>query len=352
MVKKQVWLVVVLIGVLVMGHATLAQDELTETFASSDGTLTFDYPAKWFVEEFGQDGWATVSLFNGQAPYTGPFELKPGEIVLTFMHPRLIWEALPMLEPHSTLTEIGLMLANQPDDDSPIDLSLRRFAEYEALQSITSTADGDIILWIVDLGDNYMAITAVTPESALALQNAALWAILDSLAYHPGEQTATFATSDGVLTFDYPAGWYAGEEDTQIFGQFAVIYNVPGATEDDLVDWNELAAGELLMTILPPSVTEMLYSDIFAAPTLADVSGIIAATAETEVTSELITIQGQEALKVVANLPGEGDITQFIMDTPDGYLLILVFAPPGEMVAHEMEVRALLETLIYTPLPE
>ena len=98
--------------------ATLAQDELTQTYTTADGALTFQHPANWAViEQFG-----TITLANSQEALDALNRAAPlaaGQVTVAIVPPAGLVEQLAMLGlsadsgPHALIEDYVSLLGDR-----------------------------------------------------------------------------------------------------------------------------------------------------------------------------------------------------------------------------------------------
>mgnify|MGYP000890835007 CR=1 FL=1 len=84
------------LALLALPMGALAQDDLTQTYTTADGALTFQHPANWaVVEQFG-----TITLANSQAALDAlnrAAPLEPGQFTVAIVPPAGLVEQLALL---------------------------------------------------------------------------------------------------------------------------------------------------------------------------------------------------------------------------------------------------------------
>jgi hypothetical protein len=346
---KNSWIKRLMAGALVIGLVVAAlpvwaQDgELTETFTTEDGSLSFNYPAGWHAEGFMFPGIALVGTsVEAVESMTGDYgELAEGEVVIAIVSPQSSGMMLEGEKP-TTLEEALELLIGSGDDYSefsePEELTL---AGYPALLVEASGPDGDGIGLVMEFDGRYAVVTAMAAAGTYDDHAEMVLAILDTLVFAVPEGVITYEAETVDLSFDYPAGW--------------VIFDI--MDENSFIVLNEMylestpGSGQVAVYIHTLAALEMYGVDPTAAPDVISASIAYAWLSDQQVEwaePENVTIGDKEGVKL-----------SFVSDLNEGYALLLSFgdetlmvwvmAAAGELANFEADVTALVESLAYTP---
>src|SRR5690554_102745 len=177
------------LALLALPMGALAQDDLTQTYTTADGALTFQHPANWaVVEQFG-----TITLANSQAALDAlnrAAPLEPGQFTVAIVPPAGLVEQLALL---------GLSVEGGPEaliaDYVGVLGAEASFSAPEAIaagnQSTVKTSGVSLgmsqALYAVEMSGGGMAlIAAAAPDDAtLASAEPTLLAIIGSFNARP-----------------------------------------------------------------------------------------------------------------------------------------------------------------------
>lgn len=175
--------------------ATLAQDELTQTYTTADGALTFQHPANWAViEQFG-----TITLANSQEALDALNRAAPlaaGQVTVAIVPPAGLVEQLAMLGlsadsgPHA-LIEDYVSLLGAATFSPPQDITV---GGRQAVKSSGVSLGMSQALYAIETDGGGMAlIAAAAPDNAtLQATEPTLLAIIGSFDARPiAEPTET-----------------------------------------------------------------------------------------------------------------------------------------------------------------
>lgn len=174
-------MVVVMAGCGGAANSTPTAAPLGETFTSSDESLTFKYPAGWFVSEiFGQVTVATTqAAAEAAAPAPGEFQTRMiiGPI-------NAVAGLVPESTPRQVIEFFSESLSTQGVTFSePTELTL---GTYPAARVEGVAADGQGIVMAVNIGDgNYNIVSATSAQGEMGRFEPILHLILESVVYRP-----------------------------------------------------------------------------------------------------------------------------------------------------------------------
>jgi hypothetical protein len=352
--------VVFLASRLVAALPTQAQEELTETYVSSDGNFTFDYPTGWTVQEILMPGFVLVSANESFAssPESGDLEMVivgPQATDLYFMgtSPANLHEALTFLMGPDALTG-----------------EIARFGEpqaltcngYDALMVSASDSLTEGIKLVMEINGEYATITADAVPGEYDEFADTVLAIANTLDYVVPAGLLTF---EGYgFSFDYPAGWTP-------FNLAIEVY-----LSNTMAFFEDLTPGQVLMNLMLTDLAfgggedeEINLGDVSIQGTvIGDQKTVIKVVVEGDILAEFTgdTIdtwlqtqkelgQGQAitvgiydgVLIEFTGVKNEGIIV--VLTTDRGPLLAVAVTLTGEFAKFEGDVMAIVESIAITP---
>jgi hypothetical protein len=249
--------------------------DLTETFTSEDGTVSFSYPADWILD-VDPDSSDNGMFFAAQiAPNQEVFdnaditdELQPGQVVvrLAIANVLIVNDTDPGINPDMSVEEFLQILSEnassgdgvQFGDIQLLELSDRTGAQINLIQDDLEI--GTILAYVENRVVVLILLNAAPGEVGMWESTAV--AILDSVVYSPPEVTpeATelterYVSSDENLVFQYPTDWYVRESGSDL----VYLSNTENALDASFGD--ALAPGEVQIQI-SLSTVEDLGADI------------------------------------------------------------------------------------------
>ena len=318
----------------------LAQEDLTESFSTGDGSLTFNYPAGWHAEEFFVPGLAVVG--NSEAAVllatNSDAEIPAGDVALMILGP----QAFPLLFEEGIPTSLDGVLVvvlenGEGEFGEPESATL---AGYEALILSATAPNYDGMVFLLDVDGDYMLVTAIAAPGEYDQFAATVLAVVNSLTYVVPEGLITFESSG--ITFDYPAGWYAIESSPgmAIVGNSSAVISVINSGD-------ELAAGDVLLAILGPQTSPLVFKDVIPTSLDEALAAVMNEDAESEYGEpKSTTLAGYDALMVTATEPGLDGMV-FVLNVDGDYMLVTAVAASGEYDQAADMVLAIVDTLDY-----
>jgi hypothetical protein len=353
----------VLLAVLVLSLVTavlpaLAQEPLlTESFASSDGALTFDYPAGWHTKEFIFPGIALLGtsedvvtdMYNRLQNNTANFltggeaaegsetgsKIPPGELALIIIGPqasRFFFGAAP---PTSLEDALG-RITRTGDEVQLGELEEITFGDYEALIITASSPDMDTASLVIDINGQYAWISGIAAPGEYEQFGETVLAVAATMDYVLPEGAMTFR-SDGI-SFDYPAGWFTMQLEGSVF-----VVNSMEATSMP-------APGQIMINVTLPSALPMYGMNPQAEPAaIARDFATMWGKGEKELGDiEEITIGEHEGLLILfSSEANEGGVV--VLTPEDGPVTIAFSTALGELPDFEEDILLIIESIVYTP---
>lgn len=189
--------------------SSLAQETqaLTETFTSSQGTLTLSYPQGWLIDEMS----GTISLTN--EPLLGDRE-TPGWIGILMPLPKQV----SGMETAGDL--LGKLRTYISEEATPYTtVHALTINTYPAAQAEGCMADGLCQAYFSFLvaPQTVASVTVLYRPGGQQWDEGVILSILESIQYNPPDARPSgpptpYVTSDGKISFAYPAGWIVTEE--------------------------------------------------------------------------------------------------------------------------------------------
>ncbi|KAB2860225.1 MAG: hypothetical protein F9K46_10325, partial [Anaerolineae bacterium] len=405
MARLRLFALMTLIGIFILSSSALAQGPLPleETFTSTDGQITFSYPAGFVVAEDTDTG--QIRLANNDAlansEPTG-LVLLPGQVYMLFFTPDAIADAAALTgatinTPLDLLNVAGVVLGVAV----PEGVTETTIQDNPAVTTpvISDPSTGiDTYLTGIQFGPAaFMLIATSTPTGELEVFQPTAQAILDTLTYGataPTQETPTveateptieatqetptaeatatdvptetpteatpvpsgeltldaiFTSADGSFTFRYPSAWGVAEEPAGLTGLVAVSNNpVLPSLEPATV---QLSSGDIYMLILSPATVSLyLTENGITDQTPLQLLNLMMSDAPDSTTFEEpteITIGPYSALITRGSDPTRGvDNLQVVMQVGPGALVMIeVDTVPGELPAAEPTALTILATL-------
>lgn len=401
MARLRLFALMTLIGIFILSSSALAQGPLPldETFTSTDGQITFSYPAGFVVAEDTDTG--QIRLANNDAlansEPTG-LVLLPGQVYMLFFTPDAIADAAALTgatinTPLDLLNVAGVVLGVAV----PEGVTETTIQDNPAVTTpvISDPSTGiDTYLTGIQFGPAaFMLIAASTPTGELEVFQPTAQAILDTLTYGataPTQETPTveateptieatqetptveatatdvptettpvpsgeltldaiFTSADGSFTFRYPSAWGVAEEPAGLTGLVVVSNNpVLPSLEPATV---QLSSGDIYMLILSPATVSLyLAENGITDQTPLQLLNLMMSDAPDSTTFEEpteITIGPYSALITRGSDPTRGiDNLQVVMQVGPGSLVMIeVDTVPGELPAAEPTALTILATL-------
>lgn len=400
MARLRLFALITLIGIFILSSSALAQGPLPldETFTSTDGQITFSYPAGFVVaEDTGQIRLANNDALANSEP-TG-LVLLPGQVYMLFFTPDAIADAAALTgatisTPLDLMNVAGVVLGVAV----PEGVTETTIQDNPAVTTpvISDPSTGiDTYLTGIQFGPAaFMLIATSTPIGELEVFQPTAQAILDTLTYGataPSQETpspeatseatqetptveatatdvptetptevtpvpsgeltldATFTSVDGSFTFRYPSAWGVAEEPAGLTG-LVVVSNNPAlpSLEPATV---QLSSGDIYMLLLSPATVSLyLTENGITDQTPSQLLNLMMSDAPDTTTFEEpaeITIGPYPALITRGSDTTRGiDNLQVVMQVgPSSLVMIEVDTVPGELPAAEPTSLAIMATL-------
>ena len=164
----------------------LAQDDLSQTYTTLDGALTFRHPAGWaVVEQFG-----TITLANSQAALDAlntAAQLEPGQIAVAVIPPAGLAEQLTLMglsldgDAEGLIADYIALLGTEGTFSAPQAISA---GDKLVVKTSGATFGLTQALYAVDLGPGGLALVAAAAadEATLAAAEPTLLAVIESFS--------------------------------------------------------------------------------------------------------------------------------------------------------------------------
>jgi len=197
-------LYVVLICLLLVPLAVMAQEDLTETYTSDDGFVEFQYPADWVViEEEGE------IILSNSATRTDLMEPPTGDEVAVLMIPVVTqYPFFPFFEPGSSASEIAEIMLEDflvASDDAVISpVEELQVGPYSAATTSALESLQEIIFYILvlDAETHVMAMIAIADSSETVTANEeTILAIAETFAFTGDPSTIGMLNEAGSLSY-------------------------------------------------------------------------------------------------------------------------------------------------------
>lgn len=412
MARLRLFALMTLIGIFILSSSALAQGPLPldETFTSTDGQITFSYPAGFVVAEdtdTGQVRLANNDVLANSEP--SGLVLLPGQVYMLFFTPDAIADAAaltgaPINTPLDLLNVAGVVLGVAV----PEGVTETTIQDNPAVTTpvISDPSTGiDTYLTGIQFGPAaFMLIATSTPTGELEVFQPTAQAILDTLTYGataPSQETPTaeateptveatqetptveatatdvptettpvpsgdvtldaiFTNAEATVTFRYPSAWTVAEAPAGLENLIILSNNAEhtAISPSDVF----LAPGELYMLILSPAMLNAVLSDAGVLPeTALQLANLMVADAAETIVFERpfqTTIGAYPAALMRGQDDTRGlDILQAVIQVGEGsYFVVELDTPAGELDSVESTGLALMATLALitegaTPVP-
>jgi hypothetical protein len=321
-------------------------DELTEEYVSAAGSVTFNYPSGWVVEE-SIPGFILLAS-DEEAIETGTVdsdEPPSGDsVLLVILDPSIIGLIVDDFEPTSLDEAMEILIAATEDLDSTYgEVEETSYGDHPANQTTMVTEGQEGTATFIEFDEGYMLVLASSAVGAYEDHADTVNAILDTLSYDVPEGLQTFTTEDETLTLEYPSDWLVFEN----MGTIMISNDTYFGNGDTYETVETFLPGMIRIWVLLPGVrtaqTDFLINAMLGYSSL--------------------TLYGPEQwTQGVETTLGEFDATRldFVNKLGEGYLLavdvgaedymyILVFTATGELADSEEEVLTILESIEYSP---
>lgn len=353
--RVSIALAMVLIGLLAGIVPALAQDggeELTETFVTSDGTISLKYPAGWGIHTPYFADMIVFSNIPGTLVEENGEAVMEGSVLVYLFGPQsaamVFSEGLPASLDEAVEYVVQMAAEAEEDEEvpelsAPEDLTL---GGYAAVRIGVSTAEAEGSMVLIDFGGQLAVASITTIPGELLLFEEPVMAILDTLAYAAPTGPLTFTSDNGALTLDYPPGWVA--LDMQIVA-VASSYNAIQFEDEEAA-----APGTTMLLIYPPDIFSVLIAE---AKNTIEVAAFLAnywvpdEIEETVSKSVPVTVGEHEGVRI--DFTTANDQGYVVALDLDGQIVaVLVRVAVGELADYEAAVQPILESIRYTPVEE
>jgi hypothetical protein len=327
---KHTGLLLILILFAALPTLVFAQDDLTETFTSEDGSLSLMYPAGWVVESFG----AFASLSNNpEFSNSGDMEVMPSGTVFAFISVGPWSDFSIDVDPAQGITAMAVAegLLNEPDApeilEGPVALDIGSDAAYIVAQE----AGNDILAIIIVIDDeNGILFAGGAAGGEMPVFRDTLIAIATSISYEapiPGAGTVTVEDGPAATAGTGAVVWQQQRPNTFDDTGFASLGAVDIAADGTIYVADSYygirvvdADGNVTGTITNNSITGIDDMALAADGTIWTISSFENTVSHLAADGSLISSFGE-----VGSGPGQfGDFAPVSFDIgPDGNLYVL-----------------------------
>lgn len=372
--------------------------ELSKTYTSADGSLTFRYPAEWSVEALG-DGRVVLGNEAPEIRFESKtalrIEISPAIPVseLSMMGygttPQEMVRASIALSNASSAFMAGMANATlTPSSGTPStvatatqDISVVNFevngrpAAWGTTSSVVAGSEFAMMMIYIEVDDAHVVTLTASPwlyggAELLSRYQSTVLAIADTVRYSPlatpttssGDLPKTFTGvvggwQMGEITFNYPDDWYVLS-----FGPVLQTTNTP-------LNQRDLKPGQMQAAIVDPASNMALIKDwkdvvdCKANPEGVTALAVVqkqlpstqkqreqyAAAGITFSEPERTSINGKDVVLLRLHQPQQ-DVLLIDIDLGNGNIAgLLAFAPEGEMAQYETRLLAIVGTFSYKP---
>jgi hypothetical protein len=328
----------------------------TETF--SNDWVSFDYPAGWVTDDQDQ----FVRLGTNARAVEGGADLLPGDVRTTIWAGSVTESPFALPQDTALADVLGYVLDNVDSGETCGDFgAAQRVGRVSLLFTRQMCSQLDNISIVRDLGGGMIIFMAgTTPRGEMdamqtTLLNVALSARLGStpppaggaptdespgnantIQVDPNVLPREFVSEDGLVTFRYPSGWRANEDEAYVFG----ITDGPQPSLPDIPgDQNHLIVAVFTPDEIPSNLdtVEKFLRDF----TEDDSNGV---SFEEPVLFEL---NGRPAASAVIDAPFM-DVVMMAVEGPEGYILLYGLLDDGMYEDNEQMILTVLASVTYT----
>jgi hypothetical protein len=342
--------VAVLIAAVLPVPAALAQEgvELTETFTSSSGQFSFNYPSGWVAAE-NFPGFTMLASDEAVLEWYDEEEdtMASDAVLMVIIDPSLVsmLSGGASMQP-DTLEEFwDMQLESLSEDEEDLAFGEPEPALIGDLPALHGRATSELwegMLTLIDFDGSYVTILSMAAPDMLSDREELITSILETMTYSSGAESdapSTFTSEDEALSLEYPGGWVAFE-----MMRIVIVSNNPG-----IMGWQgdeEAEAGMLVIYIYPPGVRQIEVTTLidavtqYADITLPGEAIVLGEPAET-------TFNEHDAVRI----DYQSELSQgylLAVDYDGATLFIQVLAAVDELADQEEAAQSVLDTLQYT----
>jgi len=337
---------------------------LGATYTTSDGAVSYQYPAGWNVIEQGG------AQFVAEP---GTTQLNSGHfIVVVYPDAHQVGSMTNVQGTALELLQADAAAGAQQDVtySEPVPIL---FGDYMAAYAYTTSAalGMDTIEFIVEteFGTHYAMLSALTVPGEISSAVPTALAMAQSLvglgtttppsgglnlsglgaalgASQPSGDTTTFTSADGSFSFDYPADWIAAELDDNS------VLVVNSQDVYSLASLDALAPGQLVVLLYPtladdpdypagqsgPGVTAATVVSYYAS--MGIVSGLVQ-----EGAMGALSLNGRDASSSLAHAAGYDRLVMAIDNGRGDITVLVAYAAAGEFATFQPALQDLLGTV-------
>lgn len=348
--KSYVWFVlVVACSGLFSVQAQEDVEPLTQTYQSASNRISFNYPETWALDE-AFPGAMTLTSNIDMLSTIEP--LQSGKVRIRLFTPRFFDDEFSLPDDSNPTTALLTFLdwMNTELPRQPTELVLGN----KSAVRVTLPSDGrtnDMML-VVDTGDNSFALMLIVVPTDEEDPMPTVLAIAESLAYYKlpipsgtpedivTDLVETFRSEYGPVSFNYPEGWIAEDDDEGL----AFLSNVD--IED--VSVSEFDPGHIVIMIATSAVTrEDLGLDEDA--TLMDISAdIIERFENPPIKITNFSVGTHSGLSIIFDNADETFLIVTLIETNSQHIGVLVAqVVQSELDRFEPVIKAIAATVTY-----
>jgi hypothetical protein len=330
---QKLWVSVMVVAVLIAAvlpvPAALAQEgvELTETFTSSSGQFSFNYPSGWVAAE-NFPGFTMLASDEAVLEWYDEEEdtMASDAVLMVIIDPSLVsmLSGGASMQP-DTLEEFwDMQLESLAEDEEDLAFGEPEQVLIGDLPALRGSATSELwegMLTLIDFDGSYVTILSMVASGTLSDHEELITSIFETMAYNGAVSDApiTFTSEDEALSLEYPGGWVAFE-----MMRIVIVSNNPG-----IMGWQgdtEAEPGMLVIYIYPPGVRQIEATTLidavtqYADITLPGEAIVLAAPEET-------TFQDHDAVRI--DYQSELSQGYLLAVDYDGATLFIQVLPPS-----------------------
>jgi|GEM_PF-4710217 len=325
-----------------------AQEALTETFTTPDGSVSIMYPASWTAS---QDSGSIELLSDLRLGYELP-SVSGDMTVIVFANETLSSEVRDAANIHDAIARPGLEVVDFTVGDHPAARVSFEISggdgEYDAEEIGVDYGNGQRIL-----------VLGATFSGERDLLHQMMVAMLESLQLEGGASsvvasvvasvgdTPTFTASDGSYSIMYPAGWSVSEEsDGSVLFVSREGMNLHSRYDLIMQSAALFESGDAAVIFVPISDSELPDNINDNAVFLASYYSFVLNASG--VPTDELTIGSYPAVRAVVSIPDDPhyDVEAIALDIGNDQIAYMVGnAAPGELAALDPIMLAMIESL-------